>query len=261
MFPALLRFWRNKQGLSQLELALQASVSAKHISFLELGRSHPSREMILALTASLDVPLRERNTMLREAGYTDAFDEPPYDAMQSDDVRRAIALMLDKHEPYPMIVMDKHYDVLQINRAAHRLFTRLLGEVPEPLNGISAFFDPSCFRPHLLRWEELARELISRLQRDILRHPHDDVMAALLREVLASPDVPKHWRQPDLSERSGATLSVSFRLADTTISFLTTVTTFSAPRNVTLEELRIEGYFPCNEATEQACLALRDAGE
>src|SRR5688572_8657494 len=128
LFPALLKYWRHRRGLSQLDLALAAEVSARHVSFLETGRAQPSREMVLRLSTTLRISLREQNAMLHAAGFGPAFAEPEPQLELESPVRHAIERMLSQHEPYPMIVMNRRYDVLQANGAANRLFTRLVAD-------------------------------------------------------------------------------------------------------------------------------------
>src|SRR5437899_2869377 len=121
LFPALLRHWRTRRGLSQLDLAVAGDVSSRHVSFLETGRAQPSREMVLRLGATLNVPLRDQNDMLRAAGFDEAFTEPPLDGGLSPGIARAIDRMLAQHEPYPMTVLDRRYNVLRTNEGATRL--------------------------------------------------------------------------------------------------------------------------------------------
>src|SRR5215468_3117566 len=144
LFPALLKHWRGKGGLSQLDLALAADVSARHVSFLETGRAQPSREMILRLAAALDVPLRDQNAMLQAVGLPEAWSSAT-DAAMTPPIERAILRMLEKHEPYPMVVVNRRYDLLRANNGA----TRLLGgfvmdpaALTQPLNVCRALFDP-----------------------------------------------------------------------------------------------------------------------
>ena len=259
LFPALLKHWRGRRGLSQLDLALAADVSSRHVSFLETGRADPSREMVLRLGAALDVPLRDQNAMLRAAGFADEFAEPGIEGGLSPGVEQAIARMLARHEPFPMVVMDHRYDVLRTNVGAMRLLTRMVLE-PAALgarpNAFHTLFDPRLARPFVLDWERTARVLLSRLHRETLARAGDAELASLLRSLLEYPDVPESWRQPDFSIASEPVLTVRLRRDELELSFLTTLTVFNAPQNVTLEELRIESYFPLDDATERACERL-----
>ena len=255
LFPALLKHWRGRRGLSQLDLALAADVSARHVSFLETGRAQPSREMILRLAAALDVPLRDQNAMLQAVGLPEAWSSATDQAI-TPPIERAILRMLEKHEPYPMVLLNRRYDLLRANHGATRLLGRFLAEpaaLPQPMNLCRALFDPRLARPYVVEWERVARILLSRLHRESLADPGDAELARLVEALLGYPDVPEAWRQPDFSLPSEPTLSLRIRRDGLDLAFLTTVTTFNAPQNIALEELRIESYFPLDEATARAC--------
>lgn len=241
--------------MSQLDLALSADVSARHVSFLETGRAQPSREMVLRLAATLDVPLRGQNELLLAAGFSSAFAEPGLEG-QPTAVHRALERMLAQHEPFPMMVLDGQYDLLRPNQGAARLFTRFLAD-PTALgdrpNVYRALFDPRLVRPFVSDWERTAHALVSRLHRESLARPEDRRLSALLEGLFAYPGVPEAWRQPDFSSASEPTLALRLRRAGVELSFLTTLTVFHAPQNVTLDEVRIESYFPLDDATAAAC--------
>lgn len=252
VFPALLKYWRNRRGLSQLDLALTADVSARHISFLETGRSHPSKNMVLLLASTLDIPLRERNTMLREAGFAPAFQEPGIDALDPN-IEHAIQVLLRQHEPFPMMIVNRSYDVLRMNNAASCMVAMSVGHVPERWNAIRAFFDQEWFRPYVLDWESAARIVIARLHREALQTPNDNRLRDLLDELLDAPDVPEGWRTHDMAYGSEGALHLRLQVNGQVLSFVTTVMAFQAPQNITLEEVRIESYLPSDEATEKMC--------
>jgi transcriptional regulator with XRE-family HTH domain len=259
LFPALLRHWRTRRGLSQLDLALAADVSPRHVSFLETGRAQPSREMVLRLGATLAVPLRDQNAMLRAAGLPDEFPEPGLAAGLPPEIAQAIERMLTQHEPYPMTVLDRRYQVLRANHGALALLGRFIAKpeaLPQPPNLMQLLFDPRLARPFVVEWERVARAMTARLHRETLARAGDAELAALLRSLFEYPDVPELWRQPDFAAPSEPTLS--FRLArdDLQLGFLTTLTVFNAPQNVTLEELAIESWFPLDDATAKACARL-----
>ena len=255
VFPALLKYWRNRRGLSQLDLALTAEVSARHISFLETGRSQPSENMVLLLAATLDIPLRERNTMLREAGFSPAFEEPDMDALDPN-IEHAIQVMLRQHDPFPMMIVNRSYDVLRMNKAAQCMVSMSVGAVPDRWNAIRAFFDQDWFRPFVMDWETTARTAISRLHREALQSPQDIRLRDLLDELLDAPDIPPNWKTHDLSRGSEGALQLKLQVNGQILSFVTTMMAFQAPQNITLEEVRIESYFPGNEATEKICHQL-----
>jgi len=242
--------------MSQLDLALAAEVSTRHLSFLENGRAQPSEEMLLRLAANLDVPLREQNAMLRAAGFEDLFDEPSVDEGLDPPIAFALERMFAQHEPFPMVAMNRRYDVLRMNHGAQRMLLRFVAEpaaVTEPLNAFRFLFDPQLARPYVVDWPHAGRALLSRLHREALHRPEDEGLSALVDELLAFPDVPAHWRQPDLSIPNAATYSFGLKRGDLELRFLSTITVFSAPHNVTLEELQLESYFPLDAATEEAC--------
>lgn len=255
LFAALLKYWRGRRGLSQLDLALAAGVSARHISFLETGRARPSEEMALLLAAVLDVPLRDQNRLLDAGGFAARFSE------RGDipgPVQRAIERIMIRHDPYPLMVLSGGYDVIRTNHGARALFARLLdGRArPDVLNPFDLVFDPALLRPFIPRWERLARSMLARLQRETLQRNPDPRLGDLLRRVLAHPGVERAWLRPDFSVPLDPTLTLEFQRDDLSLSFLGTVTVFSAPQEVALEELRIESFFPLDAATASACEQL-----
>jgi len=261
LFPALLKHWRGRRGWSQLDLSLSAEISSRHVSFLETGRAQPSREMVLRLGSTLDVSLRDQNAMLQAAGFPEEFDEPGLEAELPDAIGQAIDRMLAKHEPYPMVVMDRLYNVLRTNAGAERLLSQMIADpaaMVAPLNVFRALFDPRLIRPFVMEWERTAHALVARLHRESLANPDDPELMALVRSLFEYPDVPEAWRQPDFTVPNGATLSIRLRRGAVELEFLTTITAFNAPQNVTLEELRIESYFPLNDATAEACERLTE---
>jgi transcriptional regulator with XRE-family HTH domain len=256
LFPAQLKYWRGKRGMSQLDLALAAGVSSRHVSFLETARARPSVEMVLRLGGVLQLALRDQNALLAAAGLEEVYDEPEPGVGLSGPIARALERMLQQQEPYPMIVMDRHYDVVRTNRGAEALLARFVAEpaaMTMPLNAVRAVFDPRLARPFIEDWPKLARLLLSRLHREALARPSDQGLADLVEALLQYPDVPEGWRQPEFSTESEPVASVIFCRDDVRLSFLTTVTVFNAPQNVTLEELRIESYFPQDDATARVC--------
>ena len=252
VFAALLKYWRGHRGMSQLDLSLVAEVSSRHISFLETGRSNPSPEMVLLLAEALDVPMRDTNELLRAAGFEPRFSEPDIDELLSGSLGTAVDTMLSHHEPFPMMVVDRLYNIVRLNGGGSGLFA-IAGidtTVSEPVNVLSVLFDPAN-RELIGNWAQIASALLRRLQREVFHRPHDQALNELLSELLDTPDVPQNWRQPDLSEPDEPMLPVEFRAGDLSLKFLTTITEFNAPQNVTLEELRIESYFPVDEQTRE----------
>jgi len=263
LFPALLRYWRDCRGISQLDLALTAGVSSRHVSFLESGRSKPSEAMVLRLMVALDVPLREQNQILLAAGFTARFPEPALDEVEPA-VEHAISRMMQQQEPYPLTVLSGGYDILRSNGAAGALFAHFVAEPARlptpPLNMFSLLFDPSLVRPFVTDWARVGHQMIARLHREALQHRTDDRLRALIQRTLAYPDVPSAWRRPDFSAHCGSTLEIQLCRGEVRLGFLTTMTMFSAPQQVTLDELRIESYFPLDEATRSTCIRMARAG-
>ena len=260
LFCALLKYWRGRRGLSQLDLAVVAEVSPRHLSFLETGRANPGEEMVLRLAAALDVPLRDRNALLREAGFGPRFPEPELDALDDPAIERAIERMLRQQEPYPMLLLSRSYEILRINGAVQRLFGAVVEGELVGRNALVTLFDPAELRPYVIDWEETAQELVTRLQRETLLSPHDHALAELLDQLLAYPGVPKAWQRPDFTRGSAPAVRLRVRMGEQELGFLTTITRFNAPQNVTLDELQIESYFPLDELTEQVCAAMAAGG-
>lgn len=252
---ALLREWRRVRRLSQLDLALDTGISARHLSCLETGKARPTREMVGRLADTLAVPLRERNALLLAAGFSPEYPERPLDTPELAPVRRAIDCILEHQEPYPAFVLNRCWDILQTNRAATRLGS-VLGSGRLHTNMVRRFFDPADLRAVIVNWEEVAQDLI--------RHLHDAVAAVrsdtrtrrLLEEVLRYPDVPPRWRTRELGMTPTPLLTVAFRKAGWDLRFFSTITAFATPRDVTLDDLRIECAFPADDATAEFCRAL-----
>ncbi|MBM3664095.1 MAG: helix-turn-helix transcriptional regulator [Actinobacteria bacterium] len=265
LVPALLKQWRSRRGLSQLDLALAADVSARHISFLETGRSLPSPEMVLLLGSTLGVPLSQVNAMLVAAGHDPAFDES--DDAVPEQIAQAIELLKAHHEPFPLVVVDGAYDVVDVNQGAATVISAVLGLPPGPpptaelvadlgLNLARLTFDPAGAQPYLANFDEVGRQVLWRIQREVLADPGNRELGALLDELLDMPTVSQQWREADLSVPSEPALVLHLSRDDLELRFLTTVTAFQAPQNVEVERLRIEHWFPYDDATATACRQL-----
>jgi transcriptional regulator with XRE-family HTH domain len=253
---ALLRHWRTARHLSQLALALDAQVSSRHLSYVETGRSQPSREMVLRLADALDIPLRARNALLVAAGYAPLYFETGLEAPEMAQLRSAIGLILQHQEPYPAFVLDRHWNIRMSNHAATRCTRFLLGAEPTEQNMIRLVVHPNGLRPVLVNWEEIAGDLIRHLHTQIAASPSDERAKALLAEVLAYPGVPARWGSREIGTPTTPLLTTVFRKAEVELRFFSTITTFGTPRDVTLEELHIECSFPADEATATACREL-----
>lgn len=259
---ALLREWRAARRFSQLDLALEAGVSARHLSCVETGKAQPSREMVVRLADALEMPLRERNALLLAAGYAPAYPETSLGTPQLTQVRRAIELILEQQEPYPAFLLDRTWNVLQANRAAMRVNRFVLrGEGSRHANMIRQIFDPADLRSAIVNWEEVAGDLIRHLHHEIAASPSNEAAPALLEEVLAYPNVPARWRTRELDAVPLPLLTTVFRQGGRELRFFSTITTFGTPRDVTLDELRIECCFPSDDASAELCRALARGDE
>jgi transcriptional regulator with XRE-family HTH domain len=258
----LLRQWRGARRLSQLALALDAGISARHLSCVETGKAQPSRELIARLAETLDMPLRERNMLLMAAGYTPEYAETPLSDPELRQVQRAIEFILEHQEPYPAFVMNRCWDVLQANRAAARLEDFLCGGSIHR-NMMRRFFDPQDIRAAVVNWDEIAGDLIRHLHDEIAASPSHPTMRELLEEMLSYPGIPSHWRTRQLGASPPPLLTVVFRKEDHELRFFSTITGFGTPRDVTIDELRIECTFAADEPTAQLCrvLAQNDAAK
>ena len=256
LLPALLKHHRHARGMSQLDLASAADVSPKHLSFLETGRAKPSREMVLRLGATLALSLRDQNALLAAAGFTETFKETAVEELPPM-IRGALERMLAAHEPYPLVVCDGSYNLRMLNHGASTLLKTLVPKLASAttLNVLELCFDPEGLRPYFENWEQTALFLLQRLTREHLASGRP-ALALLRSRLLAYPDLPSKLRDVDLAAALGPVLEVRFRLRDQRLGFLTTITAFSAPQDVTLEELRIESYYPLDDATARMCELL-----
>jgi transcriptional regulator with XRE-family HTH domain len=263
-FGRLLRQWRAQRGLSQLGLSVEAGVSSRHLSFVETGRAQPSREMVLLLARTLDVPLRDRNDLLIAAGYAPVYRRTGLDAPAMTPVRRALDFILRQQEPYPALVLDRHWNVLKVNEGSARVQAHFLDATAVarlgPPNAMRLMFHPQAFRPFIVNWEATAASLIQWLHRDAASGFGDAATRALLGELLTYPDVPRQWRRLDLDASTTPVLPIEFSRGDVTLRYFTTLTSLGTPHDITLQELRIESFFPADEATEVATRRLAAGG-
>lgn len=250
----LFRHWRGVRRLSQLALALEAGTTPRHVSFIETGRSQPSRAMVLRLARVLDVPIRERNQILLAAGYAPLYPETGLEGEEAAQVRAALDRLLAAQEPYPAVVMDRYWNLLDSNAAAGTLFAWLLGDRAgeEGANVIRLFFDPDGVRPHVDNWEEVAEALVQRVHREAVGGAPDAQTLALLDEALAYPGVPSAWRVPDFGRPLLPVVPVRFRRDGVTLSYFSTVTTLGTPQDAMLQEIRVESFHPADACTSAA---------
>jgi len=260
----LIRQWRERRRLSQLTLALDAEISPRHLSFLETGRANPSREMVLLLARVLEVPPRGRNELLLAAGYAPVYHERGLDAPEMAQVRRALQFTLRQQEPYPALVVDGRWNILMSNEGATRLMGLFLDPAETaalgPPNALRLFYHPRGMRPFIVNWQATAGALIQWLHRDMLRGRPET--ARLLDELLSYPDVPKAWRTLDLDAPAAPFLAVELAKDDLHLTFFSTLTSLGVPYDITLDELRVECFFPADEGSEALMRRLaREAGK
>jgi transcriptional regulator with XRE-family HTH domain len=240
--------------MSQLDLAIEAEVSSRHVSFIETGRAQPSREMVLLLADVLDVPLHDRNELLTTAGYAPLYRETGFDAPAMTQLQRALDFILCQQEPYPTLVLDRHWNVLKVNDGSARFQSYFLdpAAVKElgPPNAMRLMFHPQALRPHIVNWEATAASLIQWLHRDAITGFGGAETRSLLEELLSYPDVPRQWRTLDLNASPIPFLAIHFRKHELDLQFFTTLTSLGTPYDIALQGLRIESFFPADEATE-----------
>lgn len=253
-FSQALRYWRGKRGLSQLALSLAAQVSQRHLSFLEGGRAQPSRELILKLGLVLDVPLRQRNAMLLAAGFAPAYQERDLSDPELAAVRRALEFMLAQAAPYPALVVDRLWNLVMANEPAAALMRFLLdmpAHAPIPRDGSVNVIRLTLetLRPCIVNWEEVAADQLLWLQREAMSDGPGSEATALLRELSALPGMATTTEAPNLERRALPFLPVRFRKGATELNLFTTIATLGTPHDVTVHELRIESFFPADEAS------------
>jgi len=258
---SLLRQWRNQRGLSQMDLSLEMGVSQRHISFIESGRSAPSRALLIGLARTLDVPLRDRNALLLAAGYAPMYAEAAWDAAEMRAIHKALERMLCQHDPFPALVMDRHWNVLMTNDSAPRFFGRFidLARYAKPRNLLRMMFDPQGLRPFVANWAEVAASLFQRIHREAVGGVLDETTRSLIEELLAFPGVTLDWRTADVPSASPI-VPISFVDEGGVSNWFSMVTTVGTPQIVAAQELRVECMFPADDATEARHLGLtRDA--
>jgi len=272
----LLRHWRNVRGRNQLDLSIETGVSQRHISFIESGRSIPSRQTLLEIAQVLDVPLRERNTLLLNAGYAPVFSEAAWNSAQMQSITKALERILLQHEPFPALVMDRYWNVLMTNDAAPRFFNCFIdmSQRKGPRNMLHLMFDPDGMRPFVEDWDQVAGSLLHRVRTEATGRVIDEKTKELVAALLAYPgaeansteQIQRRSRQSHLGQTfppnratGGPILPIiplSFRKDETVLNYFSMVTTVGTPQTVAAQELRIESMFPADEETEREHLQM-----
>lgn len=250
----LIREWRQRRRLSQLDFATEAEISAKHLSFIETGRAQPSRDMLLKLAELLDVPLRERNRLLVAVGFAPMFSERSLDDPALQAARAAVDLVLKGHEPYPALAVDRHWTLIAANRAVPMFLSGLPESLLKPpVNVLRLSLHPDGLAPRIVNLPQWRAHLLARLRRQI-DVSADTTLAALYEELVQYPAPAANARE----SRSTNDVVVPFQVAmnGVVLSFISTTTVFGTPIDITLSELALETFFP---ADEQTARVLREA--
>lgn len=248
--------WRATRRVSQLDLALETNISQKHLSFVELGRAQPSRDMVLKLAGGLDLPLRARNELLLSAGYAPLYPERRLELAEMQGAREALELILRHHEPYPAIVTDAGWNIVLQNAAAARLIALCIGSNPpaqlapdSSANFIRLMFAPSGLRPHIQNWTHTRAALMARLRREAHANPGSP-SDHLLRELDGEG---RMSREEDAGGNAplDPILSLELLVDHRRLRLFSTFTTFGTPQDITLQELRIDLSFPADQPTRE----------
>ena len=252
-FGARLRWWRERRGYSQLHLAGAAETTQRHLSFLESGRAAPSRDMVLRLAAVLDLPLRQQNALLLAAGFAPVWREGDLSTPELARISSALDYMLTQQEPYPAFVLDRRWNVLRANHGATRLTEFLTGPAPvgapSEVNLAVALVSPDGLRPFIANWEEVALYFLRGVQGDAIADGTRET-GDLLKRLLAFPGLPSLSQALPLGEARAPVLVIHFRRDDTSLRLFTTIATLGTPHDITLQEIRIECFFPEDDATD-----------
>jgi len=244
----LLRSWRRRRSLSQLELALEADVSARHVSFLENGRARPSRDMVLRLAEHLEIPLRERNRLLLAAGYAPQYVERSLEAPEMAPINQALDRFLRAHEPYPAVILDRHYNLVSANDAVAVLTEDVAPDlVAPPANALRATLHPLGMAPRILNLSEWSAHLMQRLRRQAAI-TGDPELERLYEELATYPGVSVEVPAEDRAAND-IVLPLRMRAGNRELAFFSTVSTFGTAAEITLAELTIEAFYPANAAT------------
>jgi transcriptional regulator with XRE-family HTH domain len=266
-FGIVLKQWRDRRNLSQLDLAVNSQVSQRHISFLESGRAKPSQAMVLQLATVLEIPLRHQNMMLSAAGFAPIHTETDLSAPEMASIFKAIGFILRQQEPYPAIVIDRYWNLLLANQGATRLLNTFIDPdklqtlflIDGKINLMRVTFDPQGLRPFIANWEELAGYLLQRVHREASMSIESEQSAFLFDELINYPGVADLWQESSHSQmiveaesiRNDLILTTHLKKDDLDLRFFGTIATLGTPYDITLQEIRIECLFPADEETEK----------
>jgi transcriptional regulator with XRE-family HTH domain len=248
----LLREWRAARGMSQLDLALHAGFSARHVSFIETGRTQPSRQALLVLAETLEVPLRERNRLLEAGGYAHVYRQTSLAAEEMAHIRGVLQFILDRHKPYAAVVLDRYANCLMGNGASERLLAALVdfSLLAEHLNYLRVLFHPLGVRRWIVNWDEVSRTILARAERELGEYKDDEATTLLSELHRYAGSSPRQHASSPLNV-ADLLLPIHIRRDDLELRLFSTIMTLGTPQDVTLQELRIETFFPADEASER----------
>lgn len=252
-FAARLTWWRKRRGLSQLDLALAAACSQRHVSFLERGRTKPSREMVLRLSATLDIPLRQSNELLLASRYAPVWGEADFSAREFAPIREAFDYILEHQEPFPAVVVDRRWNLRQANKGAIAMVEFLVGPLKPgtAINLADALVAPNVLKPHLTNWSTVVHYFVRSVEADAAADGTPET-AALLERLLSYEGVRATMSQVPEHGHGAPVLPMHFEKGGTKLRLFTTIATLGTPQDVTLQELRIESFFPMDGETRSA---------
>jgi len=247
----LLKQWRGLRGRSQLDISADTGISQRQISFIESGRSVPSRPTLIGIAQVLEIPLRERNALLLAAGYAPIYSDAAWNSDEMKSISKALQRMLTQHEPYPALVMDRYWNVILTNEAAPRFFNCFIdmAQRPAPRNLLHLMFDPKGMRPFIANWEALAKSLLQRVQREAVGHIIDQKTKELVADLLAYPDVEPDWKAPEANSALPM-VPISFARDGAVLNYFSLITTVGTPQTIAAQELRVECMYPADDETE-----------
>jgi transcriptional regulator with XRE-family HTH domain len=248
--------------MSQLDLALEAGFSARHVSFIETGRTQPSRQALLALAESLEIPLRERNRLLEAAGYAQVYRQTPLAAEEMAHIRGVLQFILERHKPYGAVIHDRYSNCIMGNGAA----AQLVGTIVDPslmvenVNYLRVAFHPLGARRWIVNWDEVSRHLLARAERELGAIKDDAVAASLLKELRGYAGPSREPRAAGRPTGADLLLPIHIRKDDLDLRLFSTLMTLGTPQDVTLQELRIETFFPADDESERTWRRIATIG-
>lgn len=259
-FSDLLRSWRRVRKVSQLDLALAANVSQRHVSFIEVGRSQPSRDMVLQLAHALNLPLRDRNALLLAAGYAPVYPEHRLDDAELAQIKQVLDVVVRAHQPYPAYVIDRTWNLVLANDSAMALTSLVAdpGAAAAAANGnvLRLLLHPDGLQPHVVNFADVAASMLRRVELELAHAPNDDRLAELLQQTRWLPGVSDVQPSPAAPRPDDLLIPLHLRFDQIELRLFTTIATVGAAHDITLEELRIESLLPMDHATDDALRSL-----